>query len=87
MSKPMIYHRKILTEHIHSLGFQDIRKGVTLQRVTLWMLYAQNHSRPKVGNLLRPIYFRSSGTHRHMHFYPKAEKMMFAVPAKNFVVK
>ena len=85
MSKPMIYHRKILTEHIHSLGFQDIREVVTLQKVTL--VYAQNHSKPRVGNLLRPIYLRSSGTHRHMHFYTMAEKMMFALPANNFVVK
>ena len=34
----MTTRRKILIEHIHSLGFEDIREGVTLQRVTLQRL-------------------------------------------------
>ena len=41
MSKSMIYvttRREILIEHIHSLGFRDIREGVRLWRVALWRL-------------------------------------------------
>ena len=35
----MIRRREVYTKHTCSLGFQDIRQGVTLQRVTYGDIY------------------------------------------------